>query len=165
MHVFERLLLIGKILEFIMGLEKDYPSTVSTITRTCAKLVSKDEPAGTCPICQRYATVDNAHCCVRGLAVRPVQGGLDTWKSQISIRSLTEVTPAQPVQEPPSNSLVTLLCYSCQGTLTSRSSKSVSIGESGVMVSLPVWTQEKLMNREKMKGEIRQFLLDNDSDE
>ena len=46
--------LIGDILEFIMGLEKDYPSTVSTITRTCSKLASKDEPAGTCSICQRY---------------------------------------------------------------------------------------------------------------
>ena len=46
--------LTWKTLEFIMGLEKDYPSTVSTITRTCAKLVSKDEPAGTCSICQRY---------------------------------------------------------------------------------------------------------------
>jgi len=37
-----------------MGLEKDYPSTVSTITRTCTKLMSKDEAAGTCLICQRY---------------------------------------------------------------------------------------------------------------
>ena len=46
--------LTGRTLEFIMGLEKDYPSTVSTITRTCAKLVSKDGPAGTCSICQRY---------------------------------------------------------------------------------------------------------------
>lgn len=91
---------------------------------------------------------------------RPVQGDLDTWKSRISIRSLTEASPAQPVQEPPSNSLVTLLCYSCQGTLTSRSSKSVSTGESGVVVSLPVWTQEKLMDREKMKEEIQEFLLD-----
>lgn len=43
--------------EFILGLEKDYPSTVSTITRTCGKLVSKDAPAGTCLICQRYVIV------------------------------------------------------------------------------------------------------------
>jgi len=132
----------------IMGLEKDYPSTVSTITRTCAKLVSKDEPAGTCLICQR-----------------PVQGGLDRWKSQISIRSMTEVTPAPSVEEPPPGSLIPLLCYSCQGTLTSRSSKSVSTTEGGAMVSLPVWTQAKLVDRERMKGEIQEFLIDDDDDQ
>ena len=48
-------LLIGQLLEFILGLEKDYPSTVSTITRTCTKLVPKDKPVGTCSLCQRYA--------------------------------------------------------------------------------------------------------------
>lgn len=93
---------------------------------------------------------------------RPVQSGLDTWKSQISIRSLTEVTPARLVQDPPPESLIPLLCYSCQGTLTSRSSKSVSIGESGAVVSLPVWTQAKLVDRQRVKGEIREFLLDDD---
>ena len=46
-------LLIHHVLDFILGLEKDYPSTVSTITRTCAKLVPKDKPAGFCSICQR----------------------------------------------------------------------------------------------------------------
>jgi len=96
---------------------------------------------------------------------RPVQGGLDTWKSQISIRSLTEVTPAPSVQDPPPKSLIPLLCYSCQGTLTSRNNKSVSISESGPMVSLPVWTQAKLVDRERMKGEIREFLLDDDDDD
>jgi len=59
-------------IEFIMGLEKDYPSTVSTITRTCAKLVSKDEPAGTCSICQRYRpAVICSFSCVRLIGVGP----------------------------------------------------------------------------------------------
>ena len=70
--------------------------------------------------------------------------------------------PAEPVQGLLSESLAPLLCYSCQGTLTSRSSKSIPIGESGVMVSLPVWTQAKLMDRERMKGEIQEFLIDDD---
>jgi len=30
---------------------------------------------------------------------------------------------------------------------------------------LPVWTQAKLVDREKMKGEIREFLLDDDDDD
>jgi len=32
------------------------------------------------------------------------------------------------------------------------------------MVSLPVWTQAKLMDRENMKGEIREFLIDEDDE-
>ena len=91
-----------------------------------------------------------------------MQGGLDKWKSQISIRSLTEVPSAQPAQDPPSNSLAQLLCYSCQGTLTSRSSKSASSTEGGMKVSLPLWTQAKLVDRERMKGEIQEFLIDDD---
>ena len=94
-----------------------------------------------------------------------MQGGLDRWKSQISIRSLTEVTPAEPAQDPLSKSLVPLLCYSCQGTLTSRNSKSASITKSGAMVTLPVWTQAKLVDRERMKGEIQEFLIDEDEDD
>ena len=90
---------------------------------------------------------------------RPVQGGLDRWKSQTSMWSLTEGTPVQSTQHPPSNSLAPLLCYSCQGTLTSRSSKSVSMAESGGVVSLPVWTQAKLVDRERMKGEIQEFII------
>jgi cytoplasmic tRNA 2-thiolation protein 2 len=39
--------------DFIIGLEKDYPSTVSTIVRTCAKLESKDDHSGHCALCER----------------------------------------------------------------------------------------------------------------
>lgn len=94
-----------------------------------------------------------------------MQGGLDKWKSQISIRSLGEATPPPPAQHPSSNSLAPLLCYFCQGTLTSRSSKSVSAVDSGTIVSLPVWTQAKLVDRERMKGEIQEFIIDEDDDE
>lgn len=96
---------------------------------------------------------------------RPVQGGLDSWKSQISIRSSSEIAHAQLAQDnPPQNSLVTLLCYSCQGTLASRSSKTLSNAESGQMAPLPVWTQAKIVDLERMKREIQEFLIDDDDD-
>lgn len=38
---------------FVVGLEKDYPSTVSTIARTCEKLAPKDEINGRCALCER----------------------------------------------------------------------------------------------------------------
>lgn len=41
-------------LDFIRGLEKDYPSTVSTIVRTCGKLAPKGETSGRCVLCQRW---------------------------------------------------------------------------------------------------------------
>ena len=152
--------------EFILGLENDYPSTVSTITRTCAKLVPKDEPAGTCSICQRFAVVPLRVFLVYDVdGRRPVQAGLDRWKSQISIRSLAEANSSLPLgQGPPPNSLAPSLCYSCQGTLTSRSSKSGPATDGGAVISLPVWTQAKLVDRGEMKGEIREFLLSEDED-
>ena len=78
------------------------------------------------------------------------------------MRSLTDVAPTQSVQDSPSDSLAPFLCYSCQGTLTSRSSKSGSTTETGTIVSLPVWTQAKL---ERMKEEIQEFIIDDEDDE
>ena len=40
--------------DFIIGLERDYPSTVSTIARTCAKVVPKFEADGRCELCNRF---------------------------------------------------------------------------------------------------------------
>ena len=39
--------------DFIAGLERDYPSTVSTIARTCAKLAPKKGTNGICVLCER----------------------------------------------------------------------------------------------------------------
>ncbi|KXN84715.1 Cytoplasmic tRNA 2-thiolation protein 2 [Leucoagaricus sp. SymC.cos] len=55
---------------FIMGLEKDYPSTVSTIARTCNKLTTKEDSYAKCILCER-----------------PIQPGIQEWKHKISIRS------------------------------------------------------------------------------
>ncbi len=37
------------------GLERDYPSTVSTVSKTLAKVVPKGASNGECQLCQRYA--------------------------------------------------------------------------------------------------------------
>ncbi|GAW01667.1 cytoplasmic trna 2-thiolation protein 2 [Lentinula edodes] len=39
--------------DFIVGLERDYPSTVSTIARTCAKLAPRVGALGSCILCER----------------------------------------------------------------------------------------------------------------
>lgn len=43
----------GLATDFVVGLERDYPSTVSAIVRTCAKLKSKEEGEGRCVLCER----------------------------------------------------------------------------------------------------------------
>ncbi|KAE9400191.1 hypothetical protein BT96DRAFT_1019003 [Gymnopus androsaceus JB14] len=111
--------------DFIVGLERDYPSTVSTIARTCAKLAPKVSAGGICVLCER-----------------PLQPGVQEWKSRISIRATTE----SPV-DPPSllQSLTPYLCYSCHTTLTSRSSKAVS-NSASTSLPLPMWTSAHLLD-------------------
>jgi len=111
--------------EFIVGLERDYPSTVSTIARTCVKLTPKDAASARCAMCER-----------------PVQRGVQDWKARISIRSFDVLGNDESVLLPPhiksntptplptepdaSSSLTPHLCYACHTTLTSRSSRGIS---------------------------------------
>ncbi|KAI0671628.1 hypothetical protein C8Q78DRAFT_1030025 [Trametes maxima] len=168
--------------DFIVGLEKDYPSTVSTIVRTCGKLAPKGEVSGKCILCGR-----------------PVQRGVQEWKARISIRSRPptsapndgEESTAQPPPDPESAelrpSLTPYLCYACHTTLTSKSSRPApspwpSATKSPV-VTLPVWAELRLsplahdtdgeeshahvevlqtrrVGEEEMKGIVSEFLLD-----
>ncbi|GLB40393.1 putative plays a central role in 2-thiolation of mcm(5)S(2)U at tRNA wobble positions of tRNA(Lys), tRNA(Glu) and tRNA(Gln) [Lyophyllum shimeji] len=130
--------------EFIVGLERDYPSTVSTIARTCAKLAPKKGVGGVCLLCER-----------------PAQFGLQDWKARISIRSFKDssasgsyrpahfpdkdIAPAAP-ETSRSPSLTPVLCYSCHTTLTSRSSRgttAVSASKDNPM-PLPMWVTSNL---------------------
>ncbi|KAH0585186.1 hypothetical protein H2248_008440 [Termitomyces sp. 'cryptogamus'] len=121
--------------DFIVGLERDYPSTVSTIARTCSKLAPKHGTDGICLFCQR-----------------PAQYGLQDWRAQTAIRSFKSITSYRPPHFPERDttdvptspslpSLTPFLCYHCHTTLTSRSSR----GTTAVSVSkddptpMPLW--------------------------
>ncbi|KAH9850268.1 hypothetical protein C2E23DRAFT_869999 [Lenzites betulinus] len=138
--------------DFIVGLEKDYPSTVSTIVRTCGKLAPKGEVSGKCILCGR-----------------PAQRGVQEWKARISIRShpaSSPDTPApEPLAEPPETaqpSLTPYLCYACHTTLTSRSARPVpspwpataapSATGDPPAVALPVWAEVRLSAAEGREG-------------
>ncbi|KAF9485204.1 hypothetical protein BDN70DRAFT_871601 [Pholiota conissans] len=135
--------------DFIFGLESDYPATVSTVARTCAKLTPKEGSDCTCVLCGR-----------------PVQHGVQEWKAQISIRAyeqastavsgntrpphLTEEEIEKLIQVPhdtphSSLSLTPRLCYACHTTLTSRSSRgtatSIAKGKSVDDVPIPTWVR------------------------
>ncbi|KAG6908694.1 hypothetical protein DXG01_003708 [Tephrocybe rancida] len=173
--------------EFIVGLERDYPSTVSAIARTCAKLAPKKGAGGICLLCER-----------------PAQYGLQDWKSRISIRSFKDTSTLGSYHPPHfrdqdmtgsplpevSLSLTPFLCYSCHTTLTSRSSRGTTAvtASKDNPVPLPLWVTSDLaasaenaahlaatrgapevpeeiwrrrkIDTEQMKATVAEFLLD-----
>lgn len=139
---------------FVVGLEKDYPSTVSTIARTCEKLEPKDTPSGQCRLCKR-----------------PMQSAIQEWKSRISIRSYSDEKLAADLAHIPSAcrsvldsstpshvpllpSLTDFLCYSCHTTLTSRSSRGVKQSVPGVSSAtpLPIWVADHGLYEDGLMG-------------
>ncbi|KAI0041922.1 hypothetical protein FA95DRAFT_1610631 [Auriscalpium vulgare] len=115
--------------DFIVGLEKDFPSTVSTIAKTVAKLAPKGDAGDRCVMCEL-----------------PTQRSAQEWKARIAIRSFTAPDPSTTLS--PATSLSPLLCYSCHTTLTSRSSRGAIPAQTGMpvagppspLVPLPAWT-------------------------
>jgi len=90
--------------DFIIGLERDYPSTVSTIAKTVGKLAPKGKSGTRCILCELP------------MEQQSVQG----WKARTSIHSFTDADPSADMPTP----LPTSLCYSCHTALTSKSSRS-----------------------------------------
>ncbi|KAH8994853.1 hypothetical protein EDB92DRAFT_1972732, partial [Lactarius akahatsu] len=126
-HVHEFLIysqrLTSGLTEFIIGLERDYPSTVSTIAKTAGKLAPKGESGERCILCEL-----------------PTQRSVRGWKARTSIRSFTdEGSPADDASS--SLFLLSNLCYSCHTTLTSKSSRSTTTPswDTPSEVHLPMW--------------------------
>ncbi|KAI0725668.1 hypothetical protein C8Q72DRAFT_577178 [Fomitopsis betulina] len=136
--------------EFINGLEKDFPSTVSAIVRTCTKVEPKGHPAGLCALC-----------------ARPIQEGAQDWKSRTSIRSRDSTQREPP---PPSATLTPHLCYGCYTTLTSRSSRPAApLGlpiPDRSTIQLPLWVGSGMhrsrLSGQQMKDVVSEFLLEGD---
>ncbi|KAG5652117.1 hypothetical protein H0H81_006254 [Sphagnurus paluster] len=155
--------------EFIVGLERDYPSTVSTVARTCAKLAPKKGSATTtnnnnnnnnniCMLCERQP-LSGLLTTSSSTPQRPAQDGVQDWKARISIRSFADAGSFATYRPPhfperdlsitpspaptPAPSLTPFLCYACHTTLTSRSSRGTTVraapGPTGHPVPLPVW--------------------------
>ncbi|KAG8704789.1 hypothetical protein FRC08_002036 [Ceratobasidium sp. 394] len=149
--------------DFIAGLDRNYPSTVHTIARTCDKLAPKGGMTQVrCPLCER-----------------PVQSGVQAWKAQIAIRafeiapSLADTdTPAQsdpispaaePVptpitsEHPEISALTPSLCYSCHTQLTSRG-RTIAPHSAAETVTLPVWVRPNLVKVHR--PDVREYILE-----
>ncbi len=153
--------------DFIFGLENNYPSTVSTIARTCAKLTAKEDLGPVCILCERLFLF--LFCLFRQSSMllhRPAQRNIQKWKSQISIRSypvtssvsgnfrpshlsedeISRLTKDRSTySDPEAHSLAPYLCYACHTTLTSRSSRNVATTpRDAITVPLPIWVESAL---------------------
>ncbi|QRW17926.1 cytoplasmic tRNA 2-thiolation protein 2B [Rhizoctonia solani] len=159
---------------FITGLDRDFPSTVHTIARTCEKLAPKGGTSDSnCPLC-----------------ARPIQPGVQAWKAQIAIRtfepelresplSSSAVNPegghprsdthpgsdsvstnesllppesgsrqtTEPILSSTTPTLAPLLCYACHTQLTSRG--RVPVPKHTIdQVALPVWVRPENVLRD-----------------
>lgn len=151
--------------DFIVGLEKDYPSTVSTIVRTSGKLAPRGEVAGKCIMCER-----------------PVQEGVQQWKSRISIRSLSphavegssHPSDRTHTAAAAAESLTPHLCYACHTDFSSRTSRSAPPLYPDLikneLTPMPAWLESswaqqdgrnaRAMSRDDMRSVIGEFLLE-----
>lgn len=120
---------------FVLSLEAEFPSTVSTVVRTSHKLgmrsahaQTKGQQPLTCPLC--------------GL---PKQDGADEWRRAITVSQLDpsyrggpETARAIPVDGKKGLALSPLLCYSCLLVLRSARSPSSNLeADSAHDVALP----------------------------
>ncbi|KAG8863923.1 hypothetical protein FRC20_010456 [Serendipita sp. 405] len=96
---------------FLSGIEKDYPSTVFTIAKTCAKVVPKENNMGICALCFRNAP---------------------TSEEQFGASSVISAS-SQDLED---SSL--RLCYACKTLLTSGNSRSTSSMNTSPL-PLPIW--------------------------
>ena len=158
--------------DFIYGLETDYPATVSTIARTCAKLAPKEASNNICVLCGRYVSsmfhqpftrkdLTNLNIYI----ARPAQHNVQAWKASISIRSYQEAAFAvsgnthpphlskeeimnlttRPMNVTSAQSLTPLLCYACHTTLTSRGSRGMAAPRPpATQVPLPMWVHNHI---------------------
>ncbi|KAG9105002.1 hypothetical protein FRC06_002923 [Ceratobasidium sp. 370] len=149
--------------DFITGLDRNYPSTVHTIARTCDKLAPKGGMTHIrCPLCEK-----------------PVQSGVQVWKAQIAIRAFEPVsslvgadTPAQsdpispaaelvptPIasEHPGLSTLAPSLCYACHTQLTSRG-RTIAPLSAAEVVTLPVWVRPNLVKVHRPN--VRDYILE-----
>ncbi|EJU04679.1 hypothetical protein DACRYDRAFT_20334 [Dacryopinax primogenitus] len=145
--------------DFVLGLERDYPSTVSTISKTATKVVPAEPAAYRCAYC-----------------LRPAQKNATRWKAGTAVLVLPSLAdggndPLAPPKTPPlpgAQGLADGLCYSCYTHLTSRggtgagkvrSIASQDADRSGSTgMPMPVWVRR--VREEEMKQHIGEFLLE-----
>ncbi|RUS22228.1 LOW QUALITY PROTEIN: hypothetical protein BC937DRAFT_89955 [Endogone sp. FLAS-F59071] len=135
--------------EFIVGLDRDFPSTVSTITRTASKLTPAED-------------MDFEKTCA--LCLKPIQLHTKSWRQRITVTTVPSTISSLPSTHLPRPSdttdLTELICYSCQVDL--RDTRR----EEGAVMFPPYLAERVEAGRtreerlEEMRRQVEGFLLE-----
>ncbi|KAI9141507.1 hypothetical protein BKA69DRAFT_1073807 [Paraphysoderma sedebokerense] len=148
--------------EFIMGLERDFSNTVSTVYRTASKL----KPS---------RTIQNKSDQACSVCSGPIQSNMSTWYARHTLYNLqfqAQTSPHNHREQPePSHSLTPHICYSCQTIMRDlvppnpNLSVSETTVETGKAVILPdyvvadVLQKSRKMSETEMKNIVDEFLI------
>ncbi|KAJ2780087.1 Cytoplasmic tRNA 2-thiolation protein 2 [Coemansia interrupta] len=138
---------------FVVGLDRDFSSTVSTVCRTVQKLEPRAEALAACP------------CIVCGM---PAEPDAQDWRSRLTVGQA-----AAPASSSAGFDISSHLCYSCQNILHFSES-----GDSGGLV-LPGFCVERIRDHtvsrpsassdaeqhEVLRRQVEQFFLNSDDDD
>ncbi|OZJ02183.1 hypothetical protein BZG36_04321 [Bifiguratus adelaidae] len=131
--------------EFIVGLDRDFPSTVSTIVRTASKLklASSMNGQSRCALCHM-----------------PIQSGSKDWKQRITVQSTQCTRDSAPgTLTVPEN----ILCYACQTDLSESEGWSRLADDASPSTQLEEFRSlgyPTLLTQDDMHQRIKDFLLD-----
>ncbi|CAJ0847331.1 10956_t:CDS:2 [Entrophospora sp. SA101] len=126
--------------DFIVGLEKEYPSTVSTIVRTAAKLNTSNsiDPENRCVIC--FFSTSNGFCCSKDVD----KSSFSSCCSNINTNNSSTDLNVVDIND--------LICYSCR----------VNLRDVNKSITLPPYITEeaeKNSRRNDLYKQIENFML------
>ncbi|ORY99343.1 hypothetical protein BCR43DRAFT_544839 [Syncephalastrum racemosum] len=160
--------------DFIVALDKEFPSTVSTVSRTASKLTPSKEMdfSKGCAICQMYVyqMQSRVRCSINArFSVRPYQSGLEDWRRRITVTDVKETEKedgccggskcGSGCASSNHGQLVDLnlsICYSCQVDLKDYSDQAIEL--------LPPYVAQGI-DHAKMRSQIEDYLLSDDEDD
>ncbi|CAO3648699.1 unnamed protein product [Cunninghamella echinulata] len=143
--------------DFIVNLDRDFPSTVSTISRTASKLVPS-------------SNVDYSKACA--ICHMPYESNIPEWRKHITVTKVDENanngcnkeeccgTGGCSSDSPQNIDLNTFLCYGCQVNLKDYKENAITF--------LPPFVSETVYNNEReqrLRGQIEQFLINDDDND
>ncbi|KAL2916057.1 Cytoplasmic tRNA 2-thiolation protein 2 [Polyrhizophydium stewartii] len=148
---------------FIVGLEEEFPATVSTVVRTAFKIKTAHKNKDVCPLCEGPVdTIDTTALIVYGPPAEPAAA------------SAERMEPTQQQHDAPID-LGPLLCYACRNithNIKQRMRATAATAVTAATATGEPWARETILpgyvarhaalrvSRDRMRDQISEFLID-----
>ncbi|KAJ1336849.1 hypothetical protein BSLG_006952 [Batrachochytrium salamandrivorans] len=153
--------------DFIVGLEQDFPATVSTIARTAFKINTDHMTKKICPLCEGpvdnidyFASIDSL---VQAPAVscKPIGGDATECCSSTQTQSKCCQGAGSTASQ---LDIYHLLCYACRNIAhdISKPQQSNTSMQTTVLPGYVMRNSSQRLSRESMKAQISDYLIDDD---